>query len=200
MEDPLGALNTVVVASATTIIFFACLPIQLAALTKFTGFFFMFTTSLACKSEPEVVFFSHFQQRVANPPPSHAKASRRWSSFHVFDNVSPPPLPSHAKASWNMFFFMFRPHVTTSTSIACKSEPEVVVFLCFICMSPPPPPSHAKASQRWFFSCVSSTCHHHHLPRMQKRAGGGVSSPPLPRHHLRRPYPHTKHPTRRIGG
>ena len=177
MEDPLGAPNTVVVASATTIIFFACLPIQLAALTKFTVFFFMFTTSLARKSEPEVVFFSRFRQRVANPPPSHAKASRRWSSFHVFDNVSPPPPPSHAKASRRWLF--------SCVSSTCHHHHL---------------PRTQKRAGGGFFSRVSSACHHHHLPRMQKRAGGGVSSPPPPRHHLRRPYPHTKHPTRRIVG
>ena len=183
MEDPLGAPNTVVVASATTIIFFACLPIQLAALTKFTVFFFMFTTSLARKSEPEVVFFSRFRQRVT----TSTSLSRKSEPERVFFHVSPAchhlHLPRMQKRAGGGCFLVFHLHVTTTTSLARKSEPEVVFFSRFIRMSPPPPPSHAKASRRWCFFTSTAT-----------------SSPTPPRHHLRRPYPHTKHPTRRIGG
>ena len=147
------------------------------------GLFFTFSTtccqptSLARKSELEVVFFSRFRQRVTTSTSLARKSKPERVFFSRFTHMSPPPPPSHAKASRRWFFFS-----------------------CFIRMSPPPPPSHAKVSRRWFFSRVSSACHHHHLPCMQKRARGGVSSPPSPRHHLRRPYPHTKHPTWRIVG
>ena len=144
MEDPLGAPNTVVVASATTIIFFACLPIQLAALTKFTVFFFMFTTSLARKSEPEVVFFSRFRQRVTTSTSLARKSEPERVFFHVspachhlhlpcmqkraggeFSSHSmpfaPPPL-SHAKASQGWIYF---DAVHTSSSLPCKNEQEM---------------------------------------------------------------------------
>ena len=131
MEDPLGAPNTVVVASATTIIFFACLPIQLAALTKFTVFFFMFTTSLARKSEPEVVFFSRFRQRVTTSTSLARKSEPERVFFHVSPACHHLHLPRMQKRAGGGCFLVFHLHVTTTTSLARKSEPEVVFFLAF---------------------------------------------------------------------
>ena len=65
--------------------------------------------------------------------------------------------------------------VTITTSLASKREPEVVFCRLSTPFPPPPPPSHPNASWRWSFSPFSTACHHHHLPRIQTRAGGGVS-------------------------
>jgi hypothetical protein len=79
---------------------------------------------LAVEDPPGVFFFFN----VSESPPSHAKASRRWFFLHISTTRRQRHLP---------------------TSLACKSEPEVVSFLHFDNVLP------------------------HHLPRMQKRAGGG---------------------------
>jgi len=140
------------------------------------------TTSLARKSEPEVVFFSRFDNVSPTPPPSHAKASRRWFSFHVLTTCRQRHLPRTQKRAGGGLLFTFRQRVANTTSLARKSELEVVLFSRFNRISPPPPPSHAKASRRWYFFHVSPWFRHyqqHHLCP--------------PRHHLRRPHPHTKH-------
>ena len=53
------------------------------------------------QNEPEVAFFSCFDNVLPTPPPSHAKVSRRWSlsMFHFASTTS----LTH-KASWGSFF------------------------------------------------------------------------------------------------
>ena len=109
----------------------------------------------------------------------------------VTPRLPPPPPPLHPNVSWRWFFSFFR-HVThhhhlpriqlqagggifrsfntsptTTTSLASKCEPEVVLFVISTRHPPPPPPSHPNASQRWFFHLFDRLCHHHHLPRVQ---------------------------------
>ena len=118
------------------------------------------------------IFSSYFDNVLPTPPPPHAKASRRWSFLAISTVFHHHHLPRTQKRAGGGFF-TFRLHVPNTTSLACKSEPEVVFFSRFNNVSPTPPPSYAKASRRWFSFHVSTTCHQHHLPRMQKRAGGG---------------------------
>jgi hypothetical protein len=179
MIKGLGVSNTVVVASATATVFFPYLPIPLP-LTKLQDFFhvsrachqphlprtqkragggLLFTfrqrvanaTSLARKSEPEVAFFSRFDNVLPTPPPSHAKASRRWPSFHVSTTCRQCHLPRTQKRAGGGLLFTFRQHVANATSLACKSEPKVVFFSRFNCISSPPTSSHATVSRRWVF-------------------------------------------------
>ena len=63
-----------------------------------------------------------------------------------------PSPPSHAKASWRWNFLSLDADYMSSTSLTCKSEPEVVF-----------PPSQ----------CCSRVLH---LLRLQEQAGGGIPS------------------------
>jgi len=81
-----------------------------------------------------------------------------WCFFSHFNIVSPPPqhhLPRMQNQAGGGVFFMFQHCLTTTTSLTCKSKPEVV-FSCFDSVSPTPPPSHAKASRRYFFHILTS--------------------------------------------
>ena len=100
---------------------------------------------------------------------------------------------------------------TTTTPLASKHEPGVVIFVLPARLPPPPPPLCPNASWRWFlqlfrppattttslafkrepevvFFVVSTVCHYHHLPRIQTRAGGGFLwlFQHIRRHHLPR--------------
>jgi len=84
------------------------------------------------------------------PPPSHARASRRWIVLHfgaAFSTWSTLPLPpSHATASWSWFYVVFW----------CRSHRHLQQqawggFYGILMQSAPlPPPLHATASLRWF--------------------------------------------------
>ena len=80
------------------------------------------TTSLACKSETEVAFYGVSTPFAPPPPPSRAKARRRWP------------------------FMGFRPRSRPTTSLACKSEVEVGFCGVSTPFGTPPPPSRASAS------------------------------------------------------
>ena len=112
------------------------------------------TTSLASKRELEVVFFVFLDRLPLPPPPSRPNASRRWC-FVAFRHIHHHLLPRIQMRAGGGLFLSF--------STACHHLP------------PPPPPSHPNTSWRWSFSPFSTACHHHHLPRIQTRAGGGVS-------------------------
>jgi hypothetical protein len=134
---------------------------------------FAHTTSLACKSEPGVVPFLRFDGTSPAPPPSHAKASRRWSSCHISTALCPHHLPRTQKRAGGGLLFTFRRR-HANTSLARKSEPEVVPFSSFDDTSPTPPPSHARASRGCSsFHVLTMPCQHH-LPRKQKRTGGAL--------------------------
>ena len=105
--------------------------------------YFTTTTSLVRKSEPEVVF-SRFDCMSPTPPPSHAKASRRWFSFHVSTTCRQHHLPRTQKRAGGGFLFTFRQRVANTTSLAHKSEPEVVLFSRFDNVSPIPPLSNPR--------------------------------------------------------
>jgi len=62
---------------------------------------------------------------------------------------------------------------TTTTSLASKREPEVVIFVLLTHLPQPPPPLHPNVSRRWSFSFFGHDSHHHLLPCIQMRAGGG---------------------------
>ena len=103
------------------------------------------------KSETEVVFYSSPTPFVPLPPPSHAKASRRWS----FDFVRPP-----------------------TSSLACKSEPEEGFNRVSTLFEPsPPPPSCATARRRWVSMGFRPRSAPRHPPRVQQRDAGGFSTP-----------------------
>ena len=99
------------------------------------------TTSLACKIKLEVVFFSCFNIVSPPPPPSHAKASRRWC-FSCFDSVSPTPPPSHAKASRRYFFHILtsRPPPPSFTRIDADSfsYPSTLITVTLLPLPCPP--------------------------------------------------------------
>ena len=61
------------------------------------------------------------------------------------------PPPSHPNMSRRWFFFAISTHL------------------------PLPPPSRPNASWRWFFQLLQRIYTDHHLPRVQTRAGGGLS-------------------------
>jgi len=134
------------------------------------------TTSLAGKSETEVVFMSFRPVRAAATslactevgfvsfrPLSRSRRrhlprmqERVGGGFYV---VSTPfmllPPPSHAKARRGWFYGLSTPFVL------------------------PPPPSHATAKRRWGFMAFRPRSRRH-LPRRQERDGGGfyvVSTP-----------------------
>ena len=81
------------------------------------------------------------------PPPSHARASRRW--FHgVSTPFIPPHMPDRAGGghSW-----CFRVVDTSSTSLACKSKPEVSVYGISMPFPPSKLPFPARWSRMWTF-------------------------------------------------
>jgi len=128
------------------------------------------------------------------PPPSRPNARQRW---FVSTRFPPPPPPSRPNASQRRLLKSFRrdyyhhhlPRIqmragggsfhcfdmtpTTTTSLASKREPEVVIFVLSTRLPQPPPPSRPNASRRWSFSSFQHDSHHHYLPRIQMRAGGG---------------------------
>ena len=63
-------------------------------------------------------------------------------------------------------FHRFDLFPTSTTSLACKSEPEVGYFVVSMCFTPKPPPSCANARCRWVISLVRPVSHQHHLPRL----------------------------------
>jgi len=162
------------------------------------------TTSLASKRELEVVFFVFLDRLPLPPPPSRPNASRRWCfvafrhiHHHLLPRIQmraggglflsfstachhlpPPPPPSHPNASRRWCFVAFR-HIHHHLLPRIQMRAGGGLFLSFstAChhLPPPPPPSHPNTSWRWSFSPFSTACHHHHLPRIQTRAGGGVS-------------------------
>jgi len=104
---------------------------------------------LACKCKPEVGPYSILMLFAPSPPPLRARASWGWI-FYYFDAV-------HA----------------VSTSLACKSEPEV--YVCMVStrsrlLHPPCMQERARGGFLWNFQCRS---HPLRLPRMQERVGGG---------------------------
>jgi len=128
---------------------------------------------------------------------SHAKVRRRCIHVTFRRRSHVLYLPRMRKRTEDDSVLRFSAVRSSSTSLACKSEPEVDLWrfeticmsstslacknepeLGFSCVSTPfacpPPPSHAKAS--WRFIHVAFRLHSHvlHLPRMQKRAGGGL--------------------------
>ena len=132
------------------------------------------------------------------PPPSCARARRR-RCFTGFQRRScPPPPPSQAKASRRRCFTSLQPHSrpylflcmqkraergvllhfdpdrAPASSLACKSELEEVFCGASTPLTPSPPPSYAKASRRRCFMALRPRSRPRLLPRMQKRAGGGV--------------------------
>ena len=114
-------------------------------LRPYSFLIFLFNSPLTYKLQ---IFPSHFDNVSPTPPPSHAKASRRWSSFHVSTTCRQHHLPRTQKRAGGGFIFTFQPHFTTATSLARKSEPEVVFFSRFALISPLPttPPLPATSS------------------------------------------------------
>ena len=88
------------------------------------------------------------------PPLSHLNMSWRWS-FLLFWCISHHHhLPCIQMWARGGFFIGFYVSPTTTTSLASKCKPEVVLFIISTQLPPPPPLSHPNVSQRWFFSSV----------------------------------------------
>jgi hypothetical protein len=150
------------------------------------------TTFLAGKSEMEVGFMS-FRPRsrrchlphmhgggfcvvsspFASPPPPLACKSETEVDFYVVSTLfAPPPPPRMQERVRGGILGSFDPVHAASTSLACKSESEVVLW--------PFDPVRAATTS---LACNSETevdfmsfrplSHRHHLPRMQERDGGG---------------------------
>jgi hypothetical protein len=85
------------------------------------------TTSLASKREPGVVYFILSTCLPSPPPPSRPSASRRWF-FSVFRHGSHHHLPRVRTRAGGGVFRCFDEAPTTTTSLASKREPEVVLF------------------------------------------------------------------------
>jgi len=85
------------------------------------------TTSLASKREPGVVYFVLSTCLPSPPPPSRPSASRRWF-FSVFRHGSHHHLPRVRTRAGGGVFRCFDEAPTTTTSLASKREPEVVLF------------------------------------------------------------------------
>jgi len=85
------------------------------------------TTSLTFKREPEVVYFILLTWLPSPPPPSRPSASRRWF-FSVFQHGSHHHLPRIQTRAGGGVFRCFDRAPTTTTSLASKREPEVVLF------------------------------------------------------------------------
>jgi len=86
------------------------------------------------------------------PPPSHARASQRWTFIAFQCCFPPPPLSTRLSQRWTFMMFWqmvwtcatlsHTPHTsicTTTTSLTCKSEPEVNVYGVLMSFLPPPP-------------------------------------------------------------
>ncbi|KAF8957649.1 hypothetical protein BDZ97DRAFT_96757 [Flammula alnicola] len=103
---------------------------------------------------PEVDLYGVLTPFVCPPPPSRTK--RAGGGFYYVSTtfVHPPP-PSHAKTRRRWFLLHFDAVCASSTSLACKSKPEVDLYGVSTPFSHLPPPSHANASRRWF--CRVST-------------------------------------------
>jgi len=95
-----------------------------------------------------------------------SSASRKWATTNVIARFLPFLLPSPATNTCYT-------QAATTTSLASKCEPEVVLFVVSTQLPPLPPPSCPNASWRWLFLSFQHDCHHHHLPHIQMRAGGG---------------------------
>jgi len=105
------------------------------------------TTSLACKSETEVVFY---RASTLFAPRLLPRKSEPEEGFHgVSTPFTPTPPPSCAKARRRWRFMRLRPR-TPTTSLACNSETEVA----YCGLRPRSVP--------------------HHLPHSKKRDGCGV--------------------------
>jgi len=126
-------------------------------------------------------FFLSFRHDIAPaPPPSLPNASRRrfflsfrhdshhhhhlprvqtragGGSFRRFDMTPPPHLPRVQTRAGGGFFRSSDTSPTTTTSLASKREPEVVILGVSTRLPPPSPPSRPNVSRRWFFSAVST--------------------------------------------
>ena len=148
------------------------------------------TTSLAFKSETEVAF----PTVSTPPPPSRAKARRRWHSppfrpRSVAYHLPRVQLRDGGGVSWG-----FDPVRTPTTSLACKSETEVASRPPASSLTPIRPrsgPHHLPRVQKRDgggvappappFDPIRPRSGHHHLPRVQKRDGGGLAFEPVGR-------------------
>jgi len=99
----------------------------------------MSSASLAHKSKPEVGIYNFLD----SPPPSHARASRRWH----FDAVLICPPPSFAKWARDDISTLFSHPPPPSLARASRRWHFNTVLT-------PPPASLARASQRWLFDAV----------------------------------------------
>jgi hypothetical protein len=137
------------------------------------------------------------------PPPSRPNASRRWLLSSFRRDCHHHHLPRIQTRAGGGSFRRFDVNPTTTTSLASKREPEVVLSVVltrlppslppshpntsrrwfissFRRLPPPPPPSHPNASRRWFISVFRRRSHLLLLPRIQTRAGGGFFVLPTP--------------------
>jgi len=85
------------------------------------------------------------------PPPSRPNASRRWFFLSFRHDSHHYHLPRIQMRAGGGYFCRFDVTATTTTSLASKCEPEVVIFVVSTRL-PPPPPSRPNASRRWLFS------------------------------------------------
>src|SRR6266567_4080006 len=120
------------------------------------------STSLACKSEPEVDLYSVSTPCSPHPPPSHANASRRWFCCLSTPFTHPPP-PSHAKASRRWFSTTFLHPPPPSRA---KASQRVELYGVSTPFSPPPLPLHANTSWGWFYR----------VSTLVERAGGNFDT------------------------
>ena len=84
---------------------------------------------------------------LMHPPPGRPRHHQRAFAL--------PPLPSHARPSRGGGSWLFDAILTSSTSLACQSEPEVVSTP----FMPPPPPSHTKLNRRGTFMVFPRRSH-----------------------------------------
>jgi len=140
-----------------------------------------------------VVDFGVLMRLPPPPPPSRPNTWSIWSFQRASNHHHLPRVETRAGGG---SFRSFNVPPTTTTSLAFKCEPEVVIFILPTCLPPPPPPSRSNVTRRWFFSAFRPVSHHHHHPHIQTRAGGGFFSffRPVPHHY------HLPHVQMRAGG
>ena len=141
------------------------------------------TTSLACKSETEVVFYeasTPASSLVHVPPhsnPHHLPRVQQRDGGGICGlstAFAPPPPPSHAKARRRWPFLQFRPRSDCHHLPRVQKRDGGECLWGFEPLQAPPPPSHTKARRRWLFMGFRPRLDHHHHPRLQERDGGGV--------------------------
>ena len=132
------------------------------------------TTSLASKCEPEEVTQVVSTRLLPPPPPSHPNASRRWF-FSLFRHDSHHHhLPHVQTRAGGGHFHRFDMTPTTTTSLASKHEPEVVLFGGFDASPTTTTSLASKCELEVVIFGISTVSHHYHLPR---------HLPPPPHHH-----------------